>query len=65
MTNYVNNILNHPSEAMDVVIQLMDENIKHANSIYQLCKRNHMLNSQEFLNWQDELNEISVRYELE
>jgi hypothetical protein len=65
MTNYVNNILSHPSEATEVVVQLMDENIKHANSIYQLCKRNHMLDSQEFLNWQDGLNEISVRYELE
>lgn len=38
-------------------------NIHDAKLIFELCKSQGCLNSKEFIDWQDKLNEISVRYE--
>lgn len=38
---------------------LMTSHIKEAEAILELVKDYEMQNSQEFLDWQDELNEIS------
>lgn len=42
---------------------LMTSSIANITSIYLLAKEYNMLNSQEFMDWQDELNKISVKYE--
>lgn len=39
----------------------MEANIAEANAIYKLAIDYDLLDSQEFLDWQDKLNEISVR----
>jgi hypothetical protein len=38
-------------------------NIKCTELIYNIVKKRNLLDTQEVLNWQDKLNEISVRYE--
>lgn len=38
-------------------------NIKYTELIYNIVKKRNLLDTQEVLNWQDKLNEISVRYE--
>lgn len=35
--------------------------IKLANLYDSYCRRNNLQNDQFFINWQDELNEISIR----
>ena len=47
----------------DVLKGLMLMNIKDAKSIFELAKTSKCLDSQEFINWQDALNAISVKYE--
>ena len=42
-------------------IKLLKANIDEANAIYKLAKDCEMLNEQEFLDWQDSLNEISCK----
>lgn len=50
--------------SMDELIKMMmSANITSAEYIYKLSKALDMLDSQEFINWQDELNSISVKYE--
>jgi hypothetical protein len=39
----------------------MIANIDDAKSIFEDASRQDLLNSQEFINWQDELNAISVK----
>lgn len=43
--------------------ELFKAHIDEAEAIYRLAKEYEMLDSQEFLDWQDELNRISVKYE--
>ena len=45
--------------------ELFQAHIDEAEAIYKLAKEHNMLDSQEFLDWQDKLNEISVRYDKE
>ena len=42
-------------------VKLLKANIDEANAIYKLAKDCEMLNEQEFLDWQDSLNEISCK----
>ena len=42
-------------------IKLLKANIDEANAIYKLAQDCETLNEQEFLEWQDKLNEISCR----
>lgn len=41
--------------------ELYDISIKLCEEIYQMSK--HLQNTQDFINWQDELNKISIRWE--
>lgn len=45
----------------DLWKELFKAHIDEAKAIMNLAKDYDMLNSQEFLDWQDQLNEISVR----
>ena len=45
----------------ELLKELMEANIAEANAIYKLAIDYDLLDSQEFLDWQDKLNEISVR----
>lgn len=56
----INNALSHPNEVLKA---MMEMNVRDAKWIYNLCKNSNCLNSQEFITWQDELNDISVKYE--
>jgi len=47
----------------DTLNKLYSLSIEHTQLIYQLAKKLDCLDSQEFINWQDSLNEISVLYE--
>lgn len=50
-------------DSMDELIKMMmSANTASAEYIYKLCKTLDKLDSQEFINWQDELNAISVKY---
>lgn len=42
--------------------ELFKVNIDEAEAIFRLAQEYNMEDSQEFLDWQDKLNEISVRY---
>lgn len=42
--------------------ELFKAHIDEAEAIYRLAKEYNMLNEQEFLDWQDTLNKISVRW---
>lgn len=42
--------------------ELFKANIDEAEAIFKLAQEHDMENSQEFLDWQDKLNEISTRY---
>lgn len=60
MENTVTDIQTHsPEEALR---EMMSNNIHEAKLIYELSKLNGWLDSQEFMDWQDELNAISVMY---
>lgn len=41
--------------------ELFKAHVDEAKAIYRLAQEYNMLNEQEFLDWQDALNEISVR----
>ena len=41
--------------------ELFKAHLDEAEAIVNLAREHNMLNSQEFLDWQDKLNEISVR----
>ena len=41
--------------------ELYDISIKLCEEIYQMSK--HLQNTQDFINWQDKLNKISIRWE--
>ena len=41
---------------------LLLENIKSTNYLYSLLEKEGLLDSQDALDWQDKLNEISCRY---
>lgn len=43
--------------------KLFKSHIDEAEAIFRLAKEHDMEDSQEFLDWQDKLNEISVRYD--
>ena len=45
----------------DLWKELFRSHLDEAEAIYRLAQDFDMLNEQEFLNWQDELNEISCR----
>lgn len=45
----------------DIITNLYRESLELLKIIYDLSERNELLNSQEFLDWLDELNEISVK----
>ena len=45
--------------------ELFKAHLDEAEAIYRLAKEYDMLDSQEFINWQDSLNEISTRYDKE
>lgn len=45
----------------DLLNKIMSFNINMCDNIYKLSQENDYLNSQELLNWQDKINEISVR----
>ena len=44
---------------------LFQAHIDEAEAIFKLAQEHDMEDSQEFLDWQDKLNEISVRYDKE
>lgn len=46
---------------MDLWKQLLQANIDEAEAIYKLAQDYGILDQQEFLDWQDKLNEISIR----
>lgn len=46
---------------MDLWVQLLQANIDEAEAIYRLAQDYGILDQQEFLDWQDKLNGISVR----
>ena len=41
--------------------KLFKANLDEVEAIYRLAQEHNMLNKQEFLDWQDKLNEISCR----
>lgn len=41
--------------------ELFQNSLELCNIIYKLAQEQHLQNTQEFINWQDKLNEISVR----
>ena len=41
--------------------ELFKAHLDEAEAIFRLAQEHDMLDSQEFINWQDQLNEISVR----
>lgn len=43
------------------LFKVLDLTKQLCSSLADLVEDNHLENSQEYLNWQDELNEISVR----
>lgn len=45
----------------DLLNKTMLLNINMCNNIYKLAEENNYLNSQELINWQDQINEISIR----
>ena len=45
----------------DLIHKAMLLNINTCDNIYKLAEENNYLNSQDLINWQDSLNEISVR----
>lgn len=45
----------------DLWKELFKAHLDEAKAIYRLVKDYNMENSQEFLDWQDELNEISCK----
>lgn len=45
----------------DLLNKIMKINVDMCNNIYNLAKENNYLNSQELINWQDTINEISVK----
>ena len=47
---------------VDTLKEMMRKNINEAKVIYELSLANRLLDSQEFIDWQDELNKISVKY---
>lgn len=46
----------------DVIMSLLSANIEISKAIFNLCKEQGLLDTQEVLEWQDELNAISVMY---
>ena len=47
----------------DLLSTLMEISIKSAEQAFDLSKELNQLDSQEFIDWQDALNVISVKYE--
>lgn len=45
----------------DLLNKIMSFNIEMSETIYNLSKENNYLNSQELIDWQDKINEISVK----
>lgn len=45
--------------------ELFKAHIDEAEAIMRLAREHNMEDSQEFLDWQDKLNEISTRYDCE
>lgn len=43
----------------ELMSELYDNSIELAKDIIDLAKKNDLLNTQEFINWQDELNNLS------
>lgn len=57
-----NKNLSHSYVPSDTLKQMMSINIRDAKDILELSKANGCMDSQEFMNWQDTLNAISVTY---
>ena len=51
-----------PGTPDSVLKDMMAANLKDAESIYTMSKEQDCLDSQEFIEWQDRLNEISIKY---
>lgn len=42
--------------------ETLDQIIKNCNIIYEVAQEQNLLNEQYFIDWLDELNELSVRH---
>lgn len=51
------------SEATRVTCLLLEASARNAELLYGLAKALGLLDSREFIDWQDALNAVSVRYE--
>lgn len=58
--NALNDIFTHPSEALKAMMSI---HINTGESILALSEQEGCIDSQEFMDWQDRLNAISVQYE--
>lgn len=63
--NTVNKVLNNPKKATKAMCKMLSEHLSMTESLYSMCREQHLLDSQEVLDWQDGLNEISVRYDVD
>ena len=60
----IDRVFNRPPHVvMQAIEKLLRANIDSTKSLYSLCKEYRLLDSQEVLDWQDELNAISIKYE--
>ena len=50
-------------DKIEAIKSMMASNIVSAKAIYELCKQEHLMDSSYFVDWQDELNSISIAYE--
>ena len=46
----------------ELLIYILNNKIKELNTIYSYLEKNRLLDSQEVIQWLDDLNEISVRH---
>jgi len=53
---------NEISSVSTTLKNIMSASITIAESVFELAKRHDLLDSQEFIDWQDKLNAISIKY---
>ncbi len=46
----------------ELLIYILNNKIKELNTIYSYLEKNNLLDSQEVIQWLDNLNEISIRH---
>ena len=63
MIEMFDTIFNNTTKVTGLIEDILRDHIKCTESLYGLCKALHLSDSKVFMDWQDELNEISVRYE--